>query len=235
MSCDAGNDGDTDGVPCLFVETGVTLIRQAERCRESLCVEALTRCHLADAALSLYDADVMATTALICGECRDDAMLVLADIPASPLVDAWVLGIIIFHCFLEFLVDEPTVLPFRVVVFLRHPFLKVDDSADGSCERDGLGPRESVEVLYIAEGDDVDTFTVLRDVAVFCGVEDTIIDMVAKCLECLADDFDCAPIVMRQEVLDVLEESGFWFLGVEDAGKLEEETASSLLIMAALP
>ena len=75
----------------------------------------------------------------------------------------------------------------------------------------------------------------LRDVAVFCGVEDTIIDMVAKCLECLADDFDCAPIVMRQEVLDVLEESGSWFLGVEDAGKLEEETASPLLIMAALP
>ena len=110
MSCDAGNDGDTDGVPCLFVETGITLIRQAERCREALCVEALTWRHLADTALSLHDADVMATTALIRGERRDDAMLVLADIPASPLVDARILGILVFHCFLEFLVDEPTVL-----------------------------------------------------------------------------------------------------------------------------
>lgn len=40
---------------------------------------------------------------------------------------------------------------------------------------------------------------------------------------------------MCQEVLDVLEESGSWLLGVEDAGKFEEETASPLLIMAALP
>lgn len=113
--------------------------------------------------------------------------------------------------------------------------LEVDDITDGSCKRYGLGPRKGVEVLYIAESDDIDAFAVLRDVAVFCGVEDTVINVVAERLECLTDDLDRAPVIVRQKVLDVLEECGSWLLGIEDAGKLEEETASPLLIMAALP
>ena len=113
--------------------------------------------------------------------------------------------------------------------------LEVDDIADGSCERDGFWPRESVEVFCIAESDDVDAFTVLRDVAVFGGVEDTVIDVVAERLERLGDNLDRAAIVVRQEVLDVLEEGSSRLLGIEDAGKLEEEAASPLLVMAALP
>ena len=57
------------------------------------------RRHLADAILRLHDADVMPTATLIGGECRDEAMLVLADVPATPLVDTGVLWVVIEHRF----------------------------------------------------------------------------------------------------------------------------------------
>lgn len=41
----------------------------------------------------------MATTTLIGGERRDDATLVLADVSATPLVDAGVLRVVIEHRF----------------------------------------------------------------------------------------------------------------------------------------
>ena len=87
-----------------------------------------------------------------------------------------------------------------------------------------LGKAQVVEreSRVLAETGDEDALPMLWDE--MPGVDDFGLDLVAQVLaQGLHDDPESVPLVMRNEVLDVLEEEGLGFLLVDDPGDVEEQ------------
>ena len=79
------------------------------------------------------------------------------------------------------------------------------------------------DLIGLAEADDQDALAVLRNEV--RAIDDARVDVVAEVVERALDHVEGAPLVVRHQVLDVLQQEGARLFGFDDAADVEEERA----------
>ena len=96
--------------------------------------------------------------------------------------------------------------------------------------------RNSIEIegacgSFVAEADNNDPLAVLGGEV--SAVDDAVVNLVAEVFgQRTADHVESAPLVMRHEVLDVLQQEGAWTFGVDDAANIKEQGALRFVVEA---
>ena len=81
------------------------------------------------------------------------------------------------------------------------------------------------------EADNDDAFPMLR--AEMTSVDDLVPDVITEViLQYVDDGCECAPLVMADEVFDVLQQECLWALCLDDAGDIEKQGSLGLVFEA---
>ena len=162
--------------------------------------ETFLRRELADTEIIPDQRDVMTAHSHVGRQSRTHVALVLPDVNSAPLIDR--IGIL--HSRIQF-IEISGIL--AVIAPLGSLTMDIDDIVDSPRERDRIGETKIANdgrFTMALESDDIDPFTILRDIPVFAGIEDSFDHIVSGIIKGLLDNMIGPSAIMSLQILDIL-------------------------------
>ena len=173
----------------------------------------------------------MPAFALVRCKGRNNAGLILPNILSSPLINCRIVRIIVCHCFANSLVNTVFIFAGSIIILIIYSSIKINDVFNRVRKRQFIRPRKVLKICIVSKSDNVDSFSILRHIAIFHRIQHLMGMLIAQQIKLLTNYFKSITVIVAHKIFNILKECYARFLFLKNSHEFKEKFSASFLII----